>query len=350
MKILFVIQGCGKGHFLQAVAAKEQSERLGHHVDIATGRDEYEKSKSFVQQLFPTNKTILFDTFTYVFDNLGSVSNLRTFWHNLKKMPVYIEELIFLYYLFTEYDLIVNFYEPMVGLVNFFFKNKVKTISVGHQYLLNHSTYVKEGSFEEWVIKQYTKLTAYGSYKIFALSIYPSSHLEEENFNSDKRIQIIPSILRKQLYKQPYDTSDYYVAYVAQDYLHELLSFSRKNRGIYIECFCNYKKEDCVDLPLSFVLTKPNSELFLARVKRCIGIITNGGFETLSEAVLLGKPIFMRPIDNHFEQRMNVADGVRWGVARKVDNLKNLDLNFKHSKMLQEWLKSGEEINIFELL
>ena len=40
-------------------------------------------------------------------------------------------------------------------------------------------------------------------------------------------------------------------------------------------------------------------------LRRASGVITLGGYSTMSEAVGYKKPIFMMPIENHVEQFMN---------------------------------------------
>jgi spore coat polysaccharide biosynthesis predicted glycosyltransferase SpsG len=47
----------------------------------------------------------------------------------------------------------------------------------------------------------------------------------------------------------------------------------------------------------------------------CSGYITTAGFESLCEALYLGKPTLMVPVAGHYEQACNALDAVKAGVG-----------------------------------
>jgi len=58
-----------------------------------------------------------------------------------------------------------------------------------------------------------------------------------------------------------------------------------------------------------------DGEKFLSMMKRCRGLATTAGFESVAEAMYLGTPALMVPVEGHYEQHCNARDGVRAGAG-----------------------------------
>jgi hypothetical protein len=58
-----------------------------------------------------------------------------------------------------------------------------------------------------------------------------------------------------------------------------------------------------------------DDEKFLTMMKRCRGLAMTAGFESVGEAMYLGKPVLMVPVEGHFEQRCNAIDGRHAGAG-----------------------------------
>ncbi len=59
---------------------------------------------------------------------------------------------------------------------------------------------------------------------------------------------------------------------------------------------------------ISQVNVEPLSEeLFLEKFASCYGIVCAGGFATTSEAIFLGKPMLVVPVEAQIEQQFNAA-------------------------------------------
>ena len=52
-----------------------------------------------------------------------------------------------------------------------------------------------------------------------------------------------------------------------------------------------------------------DAENYLAKMTECAGLISTAGFESVAEAMYLGKPAMMVPVPNHIEQMINAYDG-----------------------------------------
>ena len=87
----------------------------------------------------------------------------------------------------------------------------------------------------------------------------------------------------------------------------------------------------------------------------CNALVTTAGFESVCEAMYLGKPVMMVPVPNHFEQECNAMDGVisGAGVTSKTFNLSViLDYLPKHvdqSQKFRSWYHRGEAMFLKEI-
>ena len=73
----------------------------------------------------------------------------------------------------------------------------------------------------------------------------------------------------------------------------------------------------------------------------CDGIICNGGFETLSEALYLGKKILIKPINGQIEQENNAIIAV--AMSEKDSNMWVKDLTYTS---IYQWLKNNQSTKI----
>ena len=92
---------------------------------------------------------------------------------------------------------------------------------------------------------------------------------------------------------------------------------------------------------------------FLKYMQGCSGYVTTAGFESVCEAMYLGKPVMM--ISAHVEQEINAADasaavaGIVNGtfdISRLVDYITHYTTN---KECLREWGDSAEELFIRHL-
>jgi uncharacterized protein (TIGR00661 family) len=47
----------------------------------------------------------------------------------------------------------------------------------------------------------------------------------------------------------------------------------------------------------------------------CRHVVCTAGFESVSEAAWLGKPLFLVPVENHVEQQVNALDAQQFGIG-----------------------------------
>jgi uncharacterized protein (TIGR00661 family) len=297
MKIFFGIQSEGSGHTVQAIGLKQILADKDHNVSLAISAKKEHGFSSFFSSEFNIHG---YDGFDFIFKD-GRLHIAKTTVHNFFRLGKIIKSFVDLLRLIKKEkpDLIVNFYDPLVGLTSLFFPD-IKYISIGHQYAMTHWTYPKISGFttQKLFLKLLNWATAPRNQKI-ALSFY---HNGEDN--------CCPPILRKSSYETEDVVEDFVLVYLMNDgILPQLINQAIKHPEINIECFTKLTRQ--FDLPKNLSVQNLSGDLFLQRMKRCRAVVCSGGFETASEAMLLGKPLLMVPIVNHFEQISNCLDAAQ---------------------------------------
>ena len=315
MKIMFAVQGDGRGHMTQAIAASHMLEAEGHEiVAVTVGTNPSRKIPEFFTQAFG-DRVIPIESPGFSFQAGKGVTTAGTlrqaitgvngYRNSLRKIRTTIET--------KQPDLIINFLEPLIGVLNLLGRNSVPVIAVGHQFMLYHPAFVRCPKFalQQWTMRRYVGLTGARSTR-FALSFYPAEALPE------KGLYVGPPLLRQELFELKTDTrGGFLLAYVLnQGYTEEILQWHKQNQGVELHCFCEKPKVEPVwryDATLWF--HKLDGKKFLQMMAESRGVATTAGFESLNEAAWLGKPLLVVPVANHVEQYLNALDAEKAGLA-----------------------------------
>ncbi len=126
----------------------------------------------------------------------------------------------------------------------------------------------------------------------------------------------------------PNPNGDFVLVYLLNHgYADQIISWSAKNPQTKLHCF--YDKPGApAEFQHSPSLTfhKLDGEKFLKMMADCRHVVCTAGFESVSEAAWLGKPLFLVPVENHVEQQVNAIDAEQFGlgIAEKSFNLDRL--------------------------
>lgn len=203
-------------------------------------------------------------------------------------------------------DLIINFLEPLMGVYNLLHRHEIPVLAVGHQFMIEHPQFVQARQYpmQRFGMKMYLKLTAARSARL-ALSFYSARDIPEEG------IFVSPPILRRQLFDlRPHSEGGHLQVYLLNHgYAPEILCWHEQYPDVPIHCF--YDKpgapaEEVRDATLTF--HRIDGEKFLRMMAASRGVACTAGFESVSEAAYLGKPVLMVPVENHYEQYLNSCD------------------------------------------
>ena len=254
-------------------------------------------------------------TLEFKYKNNRSVSNTATLLGVFGKLPKYFRILRQLHDIVreTQPDVILNFFEPMAAFYAITRRKRPPVVAIGHQFMFQHPGYVRAPQLWKQLLsmKIYTRLLGARATKL-ALSLYAAPDLPE------KRIIVGPPILRKQLFQlESNPNGDFVLVYLLNHgYADQIIAWSAKNPQTKLHCF--YDKPDApADFQHSPSLTfhKLDGEKFLAMMAECRHVVCTAGFESVSEAAWLGKPLFLVPVENHVEQQVNALDAEQFGIG-----------------------------------
>ncbi len=351
MKYIFIVQGEGRGHMTQALTLSKLLREKGHElVKVLVGKSPSRQLPPFftegigapVLQFESMNfmpsadnrrpsmvSTVLFNSF-----------NMHRYYPSMKLLKDEITD--------SGADVVVNFYELLAGMTYFFHELHVPMVSIGHQYLFLHKDFGlplhKYPGAK--ALEFFTKLTSVGSVKHLALSFSPMSN--------DDNIIVVPPLLRSEVLSLKPTKGDYIHGYMLNSgFAGEVESWHREHPEIPLRFFWdNWEagKIHKVDDTLTFYLIDDHE--FLLQMAGCGAYASTAGFESVCEAMYLGKPVLMVP--SHIEQEINGFDAARTGAGIVCDSfdlsrLVEFSRNFVPNREFPDWAGSASDKIVREL-
>lgn len=349
MKYIFVIQGEGRGHLTQALALSDMLRRNGHEVsEVLVGRCKNRELPKFFTDKINAHVT-QFDSPTFDYGQSGKRGRvLKTIFNNTtpakinkwRKSVATITKRIEK----SECDVIVNFYEFLLGVTAMLHNIERPIVCIGHQFMIDHPKFkISPSEGGTLMLRLNNHICSYGAYKRLALSFY---HLERA---VSRHIEVVPPLLRTEIFELTSRDEDFILGYILNPgYLAEIVEWKSHNPEAKIHLFWDkVGAEECEERMPGLWIHKINDKLFLDLMSRCRGYITTAGFESICEAMYLSKPTIMIPA--HVEQQINAADAHSVG-AGEISNEFNLTLltsaieNYKaDTQKFKAWVDSAEE-------
>ena len=297
MKILYAIQTTGNGHLARAQNIIPKIKEVAELEIITSGPE-----NNFLLEEKPIKH---FTGVTFFYTDNGSVNWLKTiflnnyfrFFKEVLSCPV------------KKYDLIINDFEPVSAWSAIF--NNVKCFELTNQYSMSLRDIPKP--------KSYNRLILWAIKYIIPSKLGYGYHYKKY---TDK---IFFPIIRNKIRNLKVTSSDeiivYLPTYSASNLINIINQLTVKKKWTIFSI--NAKKKE----KISGVNVEPLSEdLFLKKFASCYGIVCAGGFATTSEAIFLGKPMIVVPVEGQIEQQFNAAALKEEGVT-VIDkfSIKNID-------------------------
>jgi uncharacterized protein (TIGR00661 family) len=312
----------------QAIAMNEMLQRRGHQVvAVLAGCNPNRSLPEFFEDAFRCPVWRIASPGFSLRRGRG-ISLAGTVARLLRELPRYRRSLVTLRQTVraVQPDLIVNFLEPLMGLCNLLWPHRIPVLAVGHQFMLDHPRYIRQQKFpvQQLGMRQYVRLTGARSAKL-ALSFYSAPDVP------GRRLFVSPPILRRQLFElRPDSRGGYLLVYLLNHgYASEIVRWHAEHPDIPIHCFYDRPgapAEERHGANLTF--HRLHGEKFLRLMAACRGVACTAGFESVSEAAWLGKPLLMVPVENHLEQHLNACDAERSGLGLR-------DSRFRLSRLLE---------------
>jgi hypothetical protein len=357
-KVLFVVQGEGRGHMTQAISMKQILDRNDFEVcGVLIGSSNRREIPQFFLDNFQGIPVQKIQSPNFVTSGNRKIKIWPTITHNFSNAGKYLKSAKLLRQSISDWkaDVVLNFYEPTCGLYHLLLKKhrKIPMISVAHQYLTGHKQFhfPKGHLVDKLMMKLYTDFTSAGSEQHLGLSFYP---LENEK---SSRIRVVPPLLRKEVIQTEAQTGNYFLCYLVNSgYVEDLIKWSEEYPDVMLHVFSDRKTDvEEEQARPNLTLHKLNDKKFLSYMAGSQGVISSAGFESVCEAMYLGKPVFMVPVEGHFEQLCNAVDGLRAGAGiydktfRIATFMEWLPSWTSRSLSFREWQQKGERMFIEEL-
>lgn len=354
MKVLFLIQGEGNGHLTQAVSLFQMLESCGHEVVAAmVGSSGGTRKPDFFCH------SVSCPVYTYKSAGLsysreGTLGVGATLANLIRTIPHLAESLRRIHSVVTSSrpDLIVNFYEIGGGLYNLWYGNRIPVCCIAHQYLFSHPDFVypPQKGLHRYGLTLLSSVTAFRAAAVYALSF-------SDSYASTQKVRVVPPLLRREVRDLVPSEGDHILVYLTQPLLRrQIEKWHRRNPSVKLHCFSNnplQKTMQRVDDTLTFHPT--GTDNFLGLLRTCKALVTTSGFESVCEAMLLGKPVMMVPVPNHYEQECNALDASLNQIGT-VSSAFNLDRLFEYlpvhqprSAQARQWLEKTQELLLFSM-
>lgn len=357
MRFVFIIQGEGRGHMTQAVSLKTILESRGHTVEkVLIGSSEGRSIPRFIQEEFK-GRSISLPSPNFVLDRKGRKVRLaKTIVRNLLKLPLFMSSVRKVREVLEEIrpDMVVNFYDVLGGLTYYFYSPEIPFVCVGHQYLTLHPDFPfpRGGVFQRQLLKWHTRLTAIKAHKILALSF------RDMPDKADKRLVVTPPLLRKMVLDTSPQRGNFILGYLLNKaYAEEVIAWHRKDPAEKAHFFWdNQEAQEETLMHRNLIFHRLSDTKFIDFMSKCKGVVTTAGFESVCEAMYMGKPVLMVPTLGHYEQQCNAVDAIISGagiqatsfeIERLVDYIpKHQQSNWKFRK----WVDNATGHFLFHLV
>jgi uncharacterized protein (TIGR00661 family) len=317
MRVLFTVQGQGRGHLTQAIAAWEVLSRAGHElVAVVAGNHPGRALPTFFTESFPAPVLVVPSPgFVFRADRgvdlpatlAHAVRHTRTWTRSLRSLRATIDE--------TRPDLIVNFFEPLTGMLYLLRPPPVPVLAAAHQFaLLGPGSGAPEGTpTAAWWLRTFIRFVGFRAWK-YALSFRPGSAAASLSRDG---VVIAPPLLRRRVLDLVSEPGDYVLVYMAtHGYADVVRAWHAHHPGVRLHCFYDRPGWPAVEtVGPNLTFHQLDAEKFLHLMAGCRAVMCTAGFESVCEAAYLGKPVLMVPLGGHDEQRLNARDGARSGVA-----------------------------------
>lgn len=353
MKFLFIVQGEGRGHLTQAITLENVLLRRGHEVvEILVGKSESRRLPGFfTRSVHAPVKQFVSPNFLPTPAN-KRVNITRSVLYNIAKVPEYLRSMHYINerIIKTGADMVINFYELLTGLTYFLYRPAVPQVCIGHQYLFLHKDFEmpEKHKIGMKLLNMFTRLTALGAKEYLALSFRSMKD------DKSKRIKVVPPLLRRDVFRQEVTNGDYIHGYMVNSGFSEcIMRWHKEHPETPLRFFWDRWEETPVkkiDETLSFY--QLDDVEFLRQMSGCKAYASTAGFESVCEAMYLGKPLMMVPA--HIEQECNAYDAMKSSAGIVDDDFDLAKLlkfaeTYKPDTKFREWVNSAEYMIVNEL-
>ncbi|WP_288370905.1 glycosyltransferase family protein [uncultured Algoriphagus sp.] len=351
MRFLFIVQGEGRGHMTQAIAFSNLLRSQGHELaGVLVGKSHRRSIPDFFTREIQA-PILALDSPNFEADGAEKKILLgKTIRKNLKKAPIFWKSLLQIDDRVKSLnpDIILNFYDLLGGLYSMLFRPKAAYWVIGHQYLSGHPEFLfaPGRNLERLLFRLNTQITAWGAEEILALSFLPQKM-------ASRKVRVVPPLLRREVKKLSPHQGGFYLAYMVNPgYGQEVITYAKAHPHIQIKAYWDKKDAAEVEQVLpNLTLNRVHDQCFLQDMAACKGLICTAGFESVCEAMYLGKPILVIPVAGQYEQACNALEVIHSGIGKTANSfdfsileLASLEKTNPLQEDFQRWVETWEQV------
>ncbi len=350
-KVVFFVQGEGRGHLTQALALSEIVRSMGLElVRVFVGTSEHRTIPAYFSERVGA-PVVRFRSPNFVMgQQRRGVHVFRSAVVNFAATPMFLRELARLRRELgqCEPDLIVNLYDLLGSLLSLVRRRTCPILALAHQYTFLHRDFVAPGvdPWHAFFVRFYTRLNALRADRKLAISLYPMPP-------DDRRgITVLPPLLPDDVLRlHPERDDGTILAYLLNPgYAEDLIDWKRARPGVRLVCFWDAKDRPDGWSPVEgLTFRQIDRQRFLEHLQKCRALATTAGFEAIAEGLFLGKAILAVPVVGHLEQELNAADIRHHGLGLTARAFE-LDRLFEAPPVpveavatFRQWVLSGRE-------
>lgn len=305
-KILYSLAGEGMGHATRSKAVIEELEKK-HEVAIACGGKayhymaEYFKDVMYIQDFqmgYKDNQVNSWDTFMKNLCNIPS--HIRSFIDLKKKIKIFKPEIII-----NDFEFHTNYLSLLLNIPNIIIDNEQIIAKTD----LEFSPSLWLDFFKSWIVVKF--IVPKADYRFISSFFFPEL--------KDKKASYCSPLIRKKIRDAKPKSGKKILVYQTSDTNSRLISSLKRIDKDFIVYGFNIDKTD-----KNIIYRQFDEDGFIKDLAECRGVIINGGFCVMSEALFLKKPILSIPIEKQFEQIINsiYLDKLGLGMNSKSANKK----------------------------
>lgn len=315
LRCAFVVQGEGRGHMTQALAAEEILLEAGHRVTrVFLGRSDRRPVPGFFRERLRA-PVETFPSPVLVPDRRDRGMSVRaTAVHSLLRLPLYVAGGLRMGRRLRaeDPDVVLNFFDLVGAGALFLFRPGRRRLAVGHHFLTVHDEFPRpdEAGIGWWGLRVLTTLCGLGASRRLALSFRPLP-------DPGSRTAVHPPLLRRSVIDAEPEEGEHLQVYVLNPgYARELVEWHARNRGVKVEAYWDRTDvPECLEVHPNLRFHRIDDRGFVEGLRTCRALATTAGFESVCEAMYLGKPVLLVPTRGHVEQACNAGDAVRAGAG-----------------------------------
>lgn len=276
MKILYGVQGTGNGHLSRSRELIRYLKQDGHEVRvIVSGRD---PALLWDMEIFEPYTALQGLTFA---THRGRIQHLQTA-RELNLVRFYADIRAFDA---RGFDLVISDYEPVTARIAR--RHRLPSIGIGHQYAFCHDIPVRgQNPLSRFILDH------------FAPVDYPIG-LHWHHFDQPILPPVVP-----EFFSRTEPVPNKILVYLPFEELADILQLLSPFDA---HAFFIYHQLQQPEEKGQFKLRPYSRAGFLNDLADCSGVITNAGFELVSEALALGKKVLVKPLAGQMEQLSNAA-------------------------------------------